>query len=57
MSADTQARLVALVRVGFLVTVNGERATADLVRDPETRDLLLTILGAKDTAAAVEALA
>ncbi len=49
------AFLVALVRIGFLVTENGERATADLVRHPATRDLLLTILQAKDAHAATAA--
>lgn len=48
--------LVALVRIGFLVTVDGVRGTPGLVQG-DGRDLLLTILGAVDSASAVEALA
>jgi len=51
------APLVTLVRIGFLVTVNGERAGSEVVKDPATREILFAILKAKDTAAAVEALA
>lgn len=50
-------KLVTLVRVGFLVTVNGERATADTVANPEVRETLFSILQAKDTAAALASLA
>lgn len=46
-------QLVALVRIGFLVTVDGERATPDFVQEPATRELLLKILQAKDTEAAL----
>jgi hypothetical protein len=51
------APLVTLVRIGFLVTVNGELAGTEVVNDSSTRELLFAILQAKDTAAAVEALA
>lgn len=54
---EQAADLVLLVRIGFLVTVDGERATADFVKEEKTRALLLAILQAKDTAAAVAALA
>ena len=47
---------VALVRIGFLVTVDGERIKPDLVRNPETRALLMTILQAEDTDAAIATL-
>jgi hypothetical protein len=50
------AELVALVRIGFLVTLDGERATPDLVRNPGLRGLLFTILQAEDTDAARAAL-
>jgi hypothetical protein len=48
--------LVILVRIGFLLTVNGERPTADIVTDPKVRGLLLTILQAEDSEAAARAL-
>jgi hypothetical protein len=54
--SEERDKLVALVRIGFLVTINGERADADVVNDPEMRKLLFTILQAKDTAAAIAAL-
>jgi hypothetical protein len=41
--------LVTLVRVGFLVRIDGERATVDTVREPELHELLMTILQANDT--------
>jgi hypothetical protein len=44
--------LALLVRIGFLVTVDGERATTEIVRDPETRKVLMAILQAKDADAA-----
>lgn len=47
------AELVTLVRVGFLVRIDGERATVDTVREPELHELLRTILQAKDTEEAV----
>ncbi len=40
--------LVTLVRIGFLVRVDGERGTPDVVRDPEARKLLMTILQASN---------
>ena len=50
---QAQVRTLALlVRIGFLVTVGGERATSDIVRDPETLKLLMAILQAKDADAA-----
>jgi len=51
--AEQRDDLVTLVRVGFLVTVGGERATADIVGEPKLRELLMTILQAKDTEAAI----
>ncbi len=54
--AETALRqAVTLVRIGFLVTVDGERATADTVREPSIRELLLTILQAKDSESAARA--
>lgn len=50
-------KLVTLVRFGFLVTVNGERAKADDVKEPGLRRTLMTVLQAKDTEAARDALA
>lgn len=44
--------LTTLVRIGFLLSVDGERATSDIVRDPETRGLLMSILQAVDSNAA-----
>lgn len=49
--------LVTLVRIGFLVTVNGEKGRTDVVNDPELRKLLFTILQAQDIAAAISAVA
>lgn len=51
------ASLITLVRLGYLVTVNGERGRTDVVNDPALRDLLFTILQAKDTATAIAAVA
>jgi hypothetical protein len=48
--------LVILVRIGFLLTVNGERPTPDIVTDPKMRELLFTILQAEDSEAAARAL-
>lgn len=45
-------RLVALVRIGFLVTVGGERATYGTVGDSAMSGLLYTILHAEDSEAA-----
>lgn len=41
-------KLVTLVRVGFLVRVDGERATLDSVRDPDLNKMLRTIMQAVD---------
>lgn len=43
------AKLVTLIRVGFLVRVDGERATIDTVRNVELHKLLMTILQAEDS--------
>lgn len=53
---EQRNRLVTLVRIGFLASVEGERATADLVREPEHRALLMAILQAEDTEHAVAAI-
>lgn len=47
--------LVLLVRVGFLVTVNGVRGSTDVINDPDLRKLLFTILQAPNTADAIKA--
>ena len=53
-AAEARVReLVTLVRIGFLVTVDGGRATADTVAEPGLRALLFSILQAEDTAQAV----
>lgn len=55
--ADMRRALTVLVRIGFLVSVDGERANADDVREPQLRKLLFTILQAEDTETATRALA
>lgn len=55
--ADRLEPLVTLVRFGFLVTIGGRRASASDVNEPALRNMLMTILGARDTAAALAALA
>lgn len=52
VATELQENLVLLVRFGFLVSVNGERATADAIKDGRLRELLFSILQAKDVAAA-----
>lgn len=54
---EQETKLVTLIRMGFLVTVNGERGRTDIVNDPAHRELLFTILQAKDVEQAVAALA
>lgn len=49
-------QLTVLVRIGFLVSVGGERATADTVANPELRALLLSILQAESTTATMASL-